>query len=73
MGEEKYVPSKRAEAMCKALEDYGKEMELIGKTEGIIKLGKSLNLTDEQIISQLIQLCNISEEAAKKLLEPTVA
>ena len=55
--------------VCKAIETYGEQKEMMG----VVKLGKSLKWTDDQIISQLIELYNISKEAAKKLLEPTVA
>ena len=50
--------------MCKAMEDMRNDTRI----ETVIQLGKLKHLTMEQIIADLVAICNITEDAAKKLL-----
>lgn len=56
----------RGREMCKAMEEYGEKREMIG----IVKVGKNLGWTDDQIISRLVEIYKITEEAAKALFVP---
>lgn len=52
--------------VCKVMEEYGKKNKMLG----VIDLGKKLGWTDDQIITQLVELYKITREAAKALLTP---
>lgn len=52
--------------VCKVIEEYGKKNKMLG----VIDLGKKLGWTDDQIITQLVELYKITREAAKALLTP---
>lgn len=54
--------------MCKAMEEMRNEAEARGMANGIIKSGRLMNLTDEQIIANLVAVCNITKENAMKIL-----
>lgn len=53
-------------AVCKAIEIYGEKKEM----NGVVKLGKKLGWSDEQIVTQLVEIYKITREAAKELLTP---
>lgn len=50
--------------MCEAMENYGTKKQ----AEGIIKMGKNLNLTDDQIIANIVAICHVTKEKAAEYL-----
>ena len=57
------------EAVCKAIETYGEQKEMLG----VVRLGRKLGWSEERIADELMEMFKISAETAKKLLAPNVA
>lgn len=50
--------------MCEAMENYGNKKQ----AEALIQMGKNLNLTEDQIISNIVSICHVTKEKAAEYL-----